>query len=100
MAVDLIFTSEVEWDISDAYEWYEEQRVGLGEEFLTSVDACVKQILRNPTMYARVHEEYRRALTRRFPYAIFYEVVDETVSIYAILHAAREPNKWRRRLSR
>lgn len=100
MVVDLIFTSEVEWDLSDAYSWYEEQRVGLGEEFMTSVDACVEGILRNPTMYARVHEEYRRALTRRFPYAIFYEVVDDTITVYGVFHTARDPDKWRRRLNR
>jgi len=33
MAAKLIFVPEAEQDISEAYGWYEEQRVGLGEEF-------------------------------------------------------------------
>jgi hypothetical protein len=35
MGVELIFAPEVEQDLSEAYSWYQERRVGLGEEFLT-----------------------------------------------------------------
>ena len=31
-------------DIEDAYLWYERQRPGLGEEFLTAIDATLKRI--------------------------------------------------------
>ena len=30
MAVELIFAPETEQDITDAYDWYERQRSGLG----------------------------------------------------------------------
>ncbi len=40
MTVKLIIAPEVEQDVSEAYTWYEERRVGLGEEFLSYVDAC------------------------------------------------------------
>jgi plasmid stabilization system protein ParE len=46
-----------------------------------------------------VHEGYRRSLIRRFPYAVFYERVETTVTIHAVLHTSRDPNKWRQRLS-
>jgi hypothetical protein len=35
MAAELIVAPEAERDIEEAYDWYEGQRVGLGEEFLT-----------------------------------------------------------------
>lgn len=35
-------------DIEGAYQWYERQRVGLGEEFLTSVDATLKDLVVQP----------------------------------------------------
>jgi len=72
MAADFIIAAEVEVDISEAYGWYEDHRSGLGEEFLSCVDACIQGIRRMPEVYAKVHEEYRRALIRRFPYAVFY----------------------------
>jgi len=49
-------------------------------------------------MYPVVHEGYRRSLTRRFPYAVFYETSDETVTIYAVFHTSRGPDRWRQRL--
>jgi len=49
-------------------------------------------------MYAVVHEGYRRSLVRRFPYAVFYEHVESTVTVYAVFHTSRDPEKWRQRL--
>lgn len=76
----------------------EEQRAGLGEDFLSSIDACIKRIRRNPDIYEIVHESYRRALVRRFPYAVFFDYSDDTVTTYCIFQTARDPEKWRRRL--
>jgi hypothetical protein len=49
-------------------------------------------------MYAAVHEQYRRRLVRRFPYAIFYESTADAVTVYGVLHTSRNPDKWRQRL--
>ena len=73
MAADLVIAPEAELDIAVAYAWYEDRRVGLGEEFLSSVEACIESIRRRPALYAIVHEEYLRNLIRRFPYAVYYE---------------------------
>ncbi len=71
MAAGLVIAPEAEQDINEAYGWYEPRRIGLGEEFLTWVDACIQAICRTPEMHARIHENYRRGLVRRFPYAVF-----------------------------
>jgi hypothetical protein len=42
MAAKLVIASEVEQDIREAYAWYENRRAGLGEEFLSCVDACIQ----------------------------------------------------------
>ncbi len=99
MAAELILAPEAEQDIAEAYAWYEKQRAGLGEEFMSCVDACVHGICRTPQMHGIVHENYRRGLLRRFPYAVFYEYVDETVIVYCVFHTSLEPEKWRLRLS-
>jgi plasmid stabilization system protein ParE len=98
MAAKLIVAPEAEQDVADAFGWYEGRRPGLGEDFLSCVDACVQGIRRAPEMYPAVHESYRRALVRRFPYAIFYEHAGETVTIYSVFHTSRDPDKWRQRL--
>jgi plasmid stabilization system protein ParE len=97
MAAELIIALEAEQDIAEAYAWYEGLRTGLGEEFLTCVEACLEALCRVPEMHAIVHEGYRRGLVRRFPYAVFYEYAESTVTVYGIFHTSRDPDKWRQR---
>lgn len=88
MAGKLIIAPEAEQDIVEAYDWYESYRSGLGEEFLSCVDACIGALCRTPGMHAIVFETYRRGLVRRFPYAIFYEYIEGSVIIYGIIHTS------------
>ena len=100
MDAELTIAPEAEQDLVEAYGWYEEQRVGLGEEFLGCVDACIEAFRRMPQMHAQIYETYRRALVRRFPYAVFYEYEEDTVTVYCVCHTSQDPEKWIRRLSR
>ena len=95
MVNNLITLPQAEQDIADAYDWYEDQELGLGDEFLRCVDACTQFIARNPEMYEFAYENHRRALVRRFPYVVFYEYVENLVTIYAVFHCSQDPIKWR-----
>jgi plasmid stabilization system protein ParE len=53
--------------------------------------------MRNPFQYSVVHGEKRRALLRRFPYALTYRASEDEVVILACLHARRDPKRWQRR---
>jgi plasmid stabilization system protein ParE len=99
MAAELAISPEAANDIESAYAWYEKRRIGLGEEFLGCVDAIIQALSRAPEMYPKAYKEYRRALVRRFPYAVFYESGDRIIIIHAVFHTARDPEKWRERLS-
>jgi len=70
----------------------------LGEEFLDCVDACIQAICRMPELYPKVHEDYRRALVRRFPYAVYYEFAGGKVFVYSIFHMSQNPKKWSNRI--
>jgi plasmid stabilization system protein ParE len=98
MAVKLVIAPEAALDIGEAYAWYETHRVGLGEEFLGSIDGCFARICREPEMFTCVHDSYRRALIRRFPYAVYYELAGSKITVYAVFHTSRDPAKWRQRL--
>jgi len=62
MAADFSLEPSAETDVAEAYAWYEKQRLGLGEEFLNCVDACIQQTVRMPKLNRCVYMEYRRAL--------------------------------------
>jgi len=99
MAAELVIAPEADQDVSEAYDWYERRRPGLGEEFLGCVDACIQHICRTPELPAKVFEEYRRAMVRRFPYAVVYEYHDRTVTVYCVFPTCQNPDKWRERLA-
>ncbi len=98
MAAELIVTPAARADVDDAYTWYEAQRVGRGEDFLVRVEASIQALCRLPEMHAVYYKGYRRALVRRFPYAVFYEHTDDTVTVYSVFHTSQDPAKWRLRL--
>ena len=84
-------------DVEDAYGWYEGQGLGLGEEFLASLGRTLATIVENPNQYPVLHRGTRRALLQRFPYGVFYRVIEDQVVVVACMHAKRNPKRWRAR---
>lgn len=64
------FTQPAQQDVAQACAWYEDQRTGLGEDSLQRLEACLVAVQRSPELLPVLHEDYRRALMRRFPYAV------------------------------
>jgi plasmid stabilization system protein ParE len=93
----LRLTPEAELDLDEAHLWYHRQAPRLAVSFLATVNASLASIQRHPEAYALVDLTMRRALVRRFPYSIFYEVETTEIVVYAIFHGARDPHAWKRR---
>lgn len=98
MANRLLILAAAERDVAEAYAWYESRQSGLGSEFLRAVDARIRSIERAPESCGFVERHYRIAIVRRFPYMVLYTYGDDTITIYAVFHSARDPEKWRGRL--
>ncbi len=58
MAAELVLAPEAEQHVGEAYDWYEHRRQGLGEEFLSCVDACIQRICREPELHTKVYDDY------------------------------------------
>src|ERR1700690_2361117 len=59
-------------EIAEVRRYYESESFGLGDLFLHDVDGILKNISDFPLMYPERIGSIRRALLKRFPYAIFY----------------------------
>jgi len=94
----LIIRPEAEADPVQAYTWYESQLAGLGAEFFLVVEASLAAAQRNPKQYQVIYRRIRRALTRRFPFGIFFLIRRRTVIVLAVLHASRDPRVWQERV--
>ncbi len=93
----LVIRPEAEKEMTEAFEWYENSVDGLGYEFLLCVEAVFQSIRRSPQQYRRVHTKVRRALTRRFPYEVYFVETEESVNVLAVFHAKRNPKRWQER---
>jgi toxin ParE1/3/4 len=91
MTYTLRFLPKVEEDVIGGYLWYEAKSPGLGEEFLRIFYACAREIPRNPLLYPKVHNEFRRRLLRRFPYAIYFMIEHDHIIVFGLFHCARDP---------
>lgn len=91
---------EARAELREAALWYDEQRPGLGVDFIGEVHATRALIEQGPQAFpgwpgARsAARPIRRALVSRFPYALAFEVRQEGVLILAVAHAKRRPLYW------
>jgi len=72
-----IFRPAAAADVEEAYGWYENQRAGLGNEFLAAVSIVIESLVRYPESFPVVYRQTRRANLRRFPYSLFYRIIDD-----------------------
>lgn len=94
----LILRVEAEAELQDGYDWYEERAPGIGSRFLDQVQRLLDEIQAVPSRYPLVRRDVRMALVRRFPYAIFYRVVNDSIVVYSVFHTSRNPDIWQERI--
>ncbi len=95
MARRFIVRPLAEADLENVAWWYEDERPGLAERFLTDVDQTFARIRERPLQFPSVSGDVRRALLHTFPYAVYFRTSDEIVVVLAVLHVRRNPKVWR-----
>jgi plasmid stabilization system protein ParE len=73
-------------------------RVGHGEMFLLEIDRVLAAIDTMPRRFPVVDREVRRALVRRYPYAVFFRIHASTAKavVLAVLDQRMNPARWPR----
>lgn len=95
MNLELLVRGRAKADIRRAAKWYEQQKEGLGERFVAEVDAALERIETNPEQYQIVHRNIRHAITRDFPYGVFYRIRGNKISLFAVIHLQRDDVHWK-----
>jgi hypothetical protein len=75
----------------DAYDWYEEQKEGLGDLFLSELSRCYTRLEKNPLFYQKLKKNYRHLVLNKFPYVLIFEIIGAEIIIFAVFHTARNP---------
>jgi plasmid stabilization system protein ParE len=92
------FTPDADADLAEARQWYAHQREDLDLEFMECIDDALSRIVRSPHLYPIVYRTLRRAVVRRFPFAVFYEVAADEIHVTAVFHSRRDPETWKSRV--
>lgn len=87
-------------ELDEAMAWYEEQKAGLGVDFLLKFFNALAFLKDTPTLYPEVHQSMRRVLMKKYPYAIYYSVAEANreVVVLAVWHTSQDPNRLPGRL--
>ncbi len=94
----VIFTRHARTELIDAQDWYENEAPGLGRRFRAAVDAVVQRMSATPRQFPVIYKNVRRALLRRFPYALMFVIeADGTLTVIACFHGSRDPAHWQKR---
>lgn len=86
-------------DLIEGFHFYEDQQAGLGSYFLANLHADIESLRLHGGVHRQAFRGYHRLLSRRFPFAVFYRVQDDTVLVYAVINCRRDPAWIRRRLA-
>lgn len=84
-------------DLSDGFDFYENQLRGLGGFFLETLFSDIDSL----KLYAGVHTKvygHHRLLSKRFPYAVYYALESETIFVNAVLDCRRNPDWIKKKL--
>lgn len=93
----LFYQRRAQGDVREAYLWYEDQRRGLGEQFLAALKDAEDLASTFPASCAVVHRTTRRVLLKRFPYGLYFRMAGVRVIVVACYHCSRDPEGWKRR---
>jgi hypothetical protein len=89
--------SPAEGDLEEGYRFYESHSPGLGSYFLDSLYSDIDSL----AYFGGIHQVvfgYHRQLSKRFPFAVYYRVIDNVVVVFAVLDCRRNPSWIRKRL--
>jgi len=85
-------------DLEDGYRFYEKQAAEIGRYFLDSLYSDVESLQVSAGVHVRQFGRYYCLHSKRFPFAVYYRIVNDEIRIYAILDCRRRPERIRERL--
>jgi hypothetical protein len=91
MSLPIIFRPIARLEMDEAMAWYQGQKTGLQLEFKDAVDLMLERIAAAPLRFGPIHGGIRRALLRRFPYAIHFVPEPNAIIVLALFHTRRDP---------
>jgi len=95
--ISVVVLEDAAADIELGRRFYELCEIGIGDYFVDSIFSDLER-LGDVAGIHPFHFGFRRMLSQRFPFAIYYEVEDDTAYVYGVLDLRRDPLSIRSQL--
>jgi len=82
-------------DLASGRKFYDRQEADIGDYFFDSLFAEIDSLALYGGIHS-IHFGFYRLLAKRFPYAIYYKVVDSKAIVFRVLDCRRNPNRLRK----
>lgn len=89
----IIIKEQAKVNLENAAIYYNEQRDGLGYDFLEAVETALHDISLNPFGYQIKYDVFRTKLIKPFPYLLIFELLNNEIIIYQCFGAKDNPAK-------
>ncbi len=95
MSFRIVVTRIARDETLQAYDYYENIRDGLGEEFLLELEYCYERLSQNPSAYSFIDKDFgiRDMRIPRFPFVIIFSIVKDAVVI-AYIHNTHKNSQY------
>lgn len=81
-------------DLRNGRQFYENQEEGAGDYFYDSLFSNIDALKTTAGIHRKVFG-FHRLLAKRFPYAVYYKVRDDEMTVYRVLDCRRNPQAIR-----
>ncbi len=78
-------------DLIAGFEFYEEREEGVGSHFLECLYRDLDALKITGGTHRKAHRAFHRALSKVFPFAIYYTLDQDIVRIRAVVDCRRDP---------
>jgi toxin ParE1/3/4 len=85
-------------DVKSAVAWYQERSPRAALDFIEELHQAARIIRKAPDRWPLGKNNTRRFLLWRFPFSIIYSEHQSLITVWAVAHASRTPEYWKRRL--
>jgi plasmid stabilization system protein ParE len=95
----VVFAPQARAEYVEVQSWYlEHGGLPAAERFNAEFARVSGTLAESPKLWAEYEPGIRRALFRRFPYALHYMLQSDHVYVLALTHQRRRPGYWRNRI--
>lgn len=91
-------SDDAEIDFDKSYKYYSADSLEIADTFFKQINFSLENIQQTPYSFSKIHKNIRKYIVKKFPFVIYFQVIDTLIKVIAIFHTSRNPEIWNDRI--